>query len=118
MESDAIKDLVSNAIDDLKGQDIKCLFVGDITSVSDWMVIASGTSNRHVKSIADNVAMQAKAENLTLLGREGEETAEWVLLDYGSVVVHLMLPDTRRFYDLESLWGVKPSAQVELDSDL
>ena len=70
----------------------------------DYLVVASGTSNRHVKSLADHVAVEAKKQGVVPMGTEGEDAGEWVLVDLGDVVVHIMLPSTRDFYDLERLW--------------
>lgn len=117
MQSEDIKKAAEAAIDDMKGQDIVSLHVGDLTSVADWMVIASGTSNRHIKSLANNVSVELKSAGVKPLGIEGEDGAEWVLVDFGSVIVHLMLVETRKFYDLESLWGVRPSASVDVEND-
>jgi ribosome-associated protein len=97
--------LVVEALEDLKGQEILVLDVRGITSITDWMVIASGTSDRHVKSLADNVARNAKAAGHTVLGMEGESEGEWVLIDLGDVIAHVMQPKTRDFYKLERLWG-------------
>lgn len=110
MDSDKIKDLVCSALEDLKANDIVPLPVGDISSIADWMVIVSGTSNRHVKSLAENVQLELKRAGCAAIGVEGTETAEWVLVDLGAVIVHVMLPATRDFYDLESLWTLKPSS--------
>lgn len=107
--SQDLKSLVVEALDDLKAKDIVTLDVKALTGVTDYMVIASGTSNRHVKSLADNVVEEAKKQGLRPLGIEGESDAEWVLVDFGDVVVHVMLPEARAFYDLESLWA--PSAE-------
>lgn len=104
MHSDELKQLVIEAIEEVKGSDITCLNVAEQTSVTDYMVIACGTSNRHVKSLADNVMDQCKKKGLRPLGIEGENKSDWVLVDLGDVVVHLMLPATRQFYDLERLW--------------
>ncbi len=104
MQFTKLKQLVVEAIEDLKGDDITCLNVAGQTSVTDCMVIACGTSNRHVKSLADNVIDQCKKNGVRPLGVEGQDKAEWVLVDLGDVVVHLMLPATRQFYDLERLW--------------
>ena len=82
------------------------LKVADLTSVTDHMVIACGTSNRHVKSLADNVIDKCKKQGIRPLGIEGTEKSEWVLVDLGDVVAHIMLPATRQFYDLERLWEV------------
>ncbi|MCW8854058.1 MAG: ribosome silencing factor [Gammaproteobacteria bacterium] len=104
MQTEELKKLVIKAIDDLKGENIVEIDVMGKTSVTDVMVIASGTSSRHVKSIANNVADEAKKAGVKPLGVEGEEQAEWVLVDLGDVVVHIMQPHIREFYDLEKLW--------------
>ena len=108
MESVELKQLVVEALDDLKGVNIVDLDVQELTDVMDYLVIASGTSNRHVKSLAENVLLRAKAEGQRPLGVEGQDGAEWVLVDFGGVVVHVMLPATRDFYDLERLWSPSP----------
>lgn len=104
MQFDDLKQLVLTAIEDLKGEDIIELDVKDKTSVTDLMIVVSGTSSRHVKSIADNIVTEAKKAGLQPLGVEGEVQAEWVLVDLGDVVVHVMQPHIREFYDLEKLW--------------
>jgi ribosome-associated protein len=104
MDSEPLKELVIEALDDLKAVNTVSLDVSDLTDVMDYMVIASGTSNRHVKSLADNVCMEAKKQGMRPLGVEGQDAGEWVLVDFGDVVVHVMLPATRDFYDLERLW--------------
>jgi ribosome-associated protein len=104
MQAENLKELVINALDELKAVNTVTLDVRDLTDVMDYLVIASGTSNRHVKSLADNVCMEAKKEGVRPLGVEGENPGEWVLVDFGDVVVHVMLPATRDFYDLERLW--------------
>ncbi len=96
--------LVIDALEELKAQNITDLDVRDMTSMADHMVIASGTSNRHVKALADNVVEAAKKADCPPIGSEGEESGEWILVDLGDVIVHLMLPATREFYDLERLW--------------
>ena len=98
------------ALEDLKAVDTVVLDVRELSSVMDWLIVASGTSNRHVKSLADNVMMKAKQQGLRPLGVEGERVGEWVLVDFGDVVVHVMQPAARSFYDLERLWSVQ-SAQ-------
>lgn len=105
MQLDELKQLVITAIEDLKGENIVVLDVSDKTSVTDLMIIASGTSSRHVKSIADNVVEEAKKAGVMPLGMEGETQSEWVLVDLGDVLVHVMQPQVREFYDLEKLWG-------------
>jgi ribosome-associated protein len=104
MQSEKLKQLVIDAIEAMKGTDINCLNVADLTSVTDYMIIVSGTSNRHVKSVADNVIDVCKKQGVRPLGTEGQEKSDWVLVDLGDVVVHVMLPATRAFYDLERLW--------------
>jgi ribosome-associated protein len=104
MESEPLKELVIEALDDLKAVNTVSLDVTDLTDVMDYMVVASGTSSRHVKSLADNVCMEAKKQGMRPIGVEGQDAGEWVLVDFGDVVVHLMLPATRDFYDLERLW--------------
>ena len=106
----ALKQLVIDALDDLKGNQVVSLDVSALTDVMDYLVIASGTSNRHVKSLADAVTDAAKQAGVRPLGVEGLDGAEWVLADFGDVVVHVMLPATREFYDLERLWSAPPAA--------
>ncbi len=97
---------VHSAIEDLKAKDVVEIDVRGKTSVCDYMVVASGTSSRHVKSIADEVVRAAKTLDCMPLGVEGEREAEWVLVDLGDVIVHVMLPRVREFYALERLWTV------------
>ncbi|AKN28802.1 iojap-related protein [Stutzerimonas stutzeri] len=92
------------ALEDLKGQDITTIDVQGKTSVTDYMIIASGSSSRHVKSLAENVLEKAKEQGVRPLGSEGLDGGEWALLDLGDVVVHVMQVPTRQFYDLERLW--------------
>ncbi|MFK0569678.1 ribosome silencing factor [Endozoicomonas sp.] len=113
MHSDELKQLVVDAIEELKGNEITCLNVTGQTSVTDFMVIACGTSNRHVKSLADNVVDRCKKKGIRTLGVEGQDKSEWVLVDLGDVVVHLMLPATRQFYDLERLWDTADLVAAE-----
>ena len=112
MNSEALTDLVVEALDDVKAKDIVRLDVRDMTVVTDYMVIASGTSNRHVKALVDNVAEKAKAAGSRPIGIEGEDGGEWVLLDLGDTLVHVMLPKVREFYNLEKLWSISPQGDV------
>lgn len=98
--------VVKTALDDLKAKDVREIDVRGKTSVTDLVVVASGTSTRHVKSIADEVVRSAKKAGLPPLGVEGQREAEWVLVDLGDIIVHVMLPRTREFYGLERLWSV------------
>jgi len=104
--ADRLRELVLAALDDLKARDVREIDVRDKSSVTDLMVVASGTSSRHVKSIADEVIKKAKHAGLPPIGVEGQREAEWVLVDLGDIVVHVMLPRTREFYGLERLWTV------------
>jgi len=97
---------VIDALEELKAKDIREIDVRGKTSIADLLVIASGTSARHVKSIADEVVKFAKKAGVMPLGVEGEQEAEWVLVDLGDVIVHVMLPRIREFYGLERLWTV------------
>jgi ribosome-associated protein len=112
MNGEALTDLVVQALDDVKAKDIVRLDVRDMTSVTDYMVVASGTSNRHVKALVDNVAEKAKAAGHRPIGIEGAEGGEWVLLDLQDTLVHVMLPKVREFYSLEKLWSIRPSADA------
>ena len=112
---DALLETVRAAVTELKANDVVEIDVRGKTSVCDYMVIASGTSTRHVKAIADEVVRFAKKLDCQPLGVEGEREAEWVLVDLGDVVVHVMLPRVREFYALERLWtvGDQPPETVE-----
>jgi ribosome-associated protein len=104
------------ALEELKAKDIREIDVRGRTSIADYLVFASGTSARHVKSIADEVVKYAKRAGMPPLGVEGEESAEWVLVDLGDVIVHVMLPRVREFYGLERFWSLggdrEPGADV------
>ena len=104
--------VVHEALLDVKAKDILAIDVSLISNVADAIVIASGTSTRHIKALADNVAEEARKAGFRPLGVEGERDAEWILIDLGFVVVHVMLPTARRFYDLESLWRAAPEETV------
>ena len=106
MNSEKLTDLVVEALDDVKARDIIKLDVRDMTTVTDYMVIASGTSNRHVQALVENVAEKAKKAGHRPTGIEGEEGGEWVLLDLQDALVHVMLPKVREFYNLEKLWSL------------
>ncbi|MDC3332651.1 ribosome silencing factor [bacterium] len=107
MNAEEIKNLAHEALDDLKAQHITTLDVRELTDIADYMLICTGTSNRHVKSLADNVALELKKKGLPANGVEGADQAgsDWALVDFGDVIVHVMLPEARDFYDLERLWS-------------
>ncbi|MEY2918758.1 MAG: hypothetical protein RL261_63 [Pseudomonadota bacterium] len=100
----ALAQVVLAALDDMKAVNVKAMDVRGITDITDMMVVASGTSDRHVKSIADRVVQRCKEAGYRPFGIEGERDGEWVLLDLHDVVVHVMLPRVREFYALEKLW--------------
>ncbi len=113
---EALRRAVHAALEEIKAKDVREIDVRGKTGITDWMVIASGTSSRHVKSLADEVAKRAKAIGCPPIGVEGEREGEWVLVDLGDVVVHLMLPRVREFYALERLWTVGDQALAESDA--
>lgn len=104
MQAEQLKTVVIHALEDLKAKEISVVDVRGKTSVTDFMVIASGTSNRHVKSLADHVLLEAKSKGSAATGVEGGAASDWVLIDLGDIVVHVMTPATREFYDLERFW--------------
>jgi len=112
MNSKKLSELVVAALDDVKANDIVTLDVRNMTSVTDYMVVASGTSNRHVKALIDGVAEKARAAGHRPIGIEGEEGGEWVLLDLQDTLVHVMLPKVREFYNLEKLWSLGESGEL------
>lgn len=109
MDAETLKTLAVHAVETLKGEDVAVLDVRDRTSMTDYMVIAAGNSNRHVRSLADEVVRRARGTEGAGKPRvEGGESSDWVLVDMGDVIVHLMLPATREFYDLERFWRDAP----------
>ena len=113
VQGDALLSVAQDALDDLKALEPVVLDVRAFSSVMDYLIVASGTSSRHVKSLANNVLMKAKEQGVRPLGVEGERAGEWVLVDFGDVVVHVMQPAARRFYDLERLWSVQAEQPQE-----
>ena len=106
MNGEQLSALVVDALDDIKATDIVRLDVRDMTTVTDYMIVASGRSKRHVQALADNVAEKAREAGHRPIGIEGEEGGEWVLLDLQDALVHVMLPKVREFYNLEKLWSL------------
>jgi len=117
MNLEQLLTLVNNALDNMKAQDIVAIDVRNKSSITEYMVIATGTSTRHVKSIAGEVIREAKAAGLPPLGSEGEENAEWVLVDLNDIVVHVMLAEIRAFYNLEKLWETDSIKSNQQQSD-
>jgi ribosome-associated protein len=102
--TDQLAAVVTQALEELKARDVRVLDVGALTSIMDTMIVASGTSDRHVRALADKVTQAAKAAGNPPLGVEGETQGEWVLVDLGDIVLHIMLPQVRDLYQLEKLW--------------
>ena len=105
MNTKQLSALVVKALEDMKGQDIVCLNVKKLTQITDYMVIVTGTSTTHLRSMADEVSKQVRAAGEPVLGDEGRLQAEWILVDLGAVVVHIMLAKSRALYSLEDLWN-------------
>ena len=103
--------LVTGAMEDLKAEDVQTFDVRTLTTVTDYMIIASGRSDRQVKAIAEKVIEMAKSRRIRPLGVEGQQQAEWILIDFGDVIAHVMHPDTREYYQLEKLWSVQERSQ-------
>lgn len=110
MDIRKLQHIVIEALEDLKGQQITAFNTIGLTDLFDRVVIVTGTSNRHARSLAAMVRDKVKAAGESILSVEGEETGEWVLVDLGAVVVHIMQPAIRAYYNLEELWGAKPVA--------
>ena len=110
MNAEQMKDIAITALDDMKGRDIACLQVSDITTITDYMVVVTGTSSRHVNAMADEVQKKEKEAGGTVNGLEGKGQSDWVLIDLGDEIVHVMTEETRKLYDLESLWSMTPAS--------
>jgi len=104
MTSEELRDLAIQQLEDMKGVDIATIDVRTLTSITDYMVMCTGRSTRHVKSLSESVASKAKEMKVSVVRTEGEAESEWILVDLGDVVVHVMLAATRAFYSLEDLW--------------
>jgi ribosome-associated protein len=104
MNTEKIQSLAITALEDLKAIDLVAIDVREMTTITDVMIICSGRSNRHVKSLAESVSVAAKQAKVSTVRMEGEREAEWVIVDLGDVVVHVMIPAAREFYHLEDLW--------------
>lgn len=114
MSAHALCECLVDALEDVKGRDILTLHVTNFTSITDYMVLVSGTSSRHVKALVEEVTEAAKKFGVLPLGVEGRESYEWVLLDVGDVLVHVMQKEAREFYDLERLWSDVPTESETL----
>jgi len=105
MQLEKLRQLVVDTLDDMKAKDVQVMDVRGKTAITDYMIVASGTSDRHVKAIAETVAYRSKEAGEAPLGTEGLNEGEWALVDLNGVVVHVMLPKVRDFYNLERLWS-------------
>ncbi len=112
MNSEQLCVLVIEALEEVKAKDIVKLDVRKLTTVTDYMIVASGTSNRHVKALAEAVAEKSREAGHRPAGIEGEDGSEWVLLDLQDALVHVMLPRVREFYNLEKLWSLSPARDM------
>ncbi len=108
-----LTEIVVNALEDVKALDIALIDVRGLTDIMDTMVVASGNSSRQVKALANNLVVDAKRAGYTPIGVEGDDTSEWILVDFGDLVAHIMLPATRQLYDLERLWSLPTESVAE-----
>lgn len=113
MQAEKLLKIVLDELDNRKGQQIITLDVRDKTSFTDYMVLVTGTSNRHLMSLCENVTEKVKENGVKPLGLEGGPGADWVLLDLGDVIVHAMTAQARNFYQLEKLWSVDRPKEIE-----
>lgn len=117
MQTDQLINLVHSALEDMKARDVVTLNVTGKSSVTDFMVVASGTSKRHVMSVAQDVIEKVKEQGVQPVGVEGQAVGDWVLVDLGDVVVHVMMPDARSFYDIERLWSFDEDVDTAAEND-
>lgn len=117
MQATELQERIHQLLDDAKAQNVVVLDVRKISSIADFMVVATGTSTRHVSAVADNLIDSLKKEGVRAWGVEGQDTGEWVLVDFGDVIVHIMQAETRDFYQLEKLWSGTDTADLESSAD-
>ncbi|MGB1237548.1 MAG: ribosome silencing factor [Pseudomonadales bacterium] len=113
MQSELIIEAAIEALEDIKARDIETIDVRGKSTVTDYMLVASGTSKRHVVSIAAQVTDTFKEKGLLPIGSEGQASGDWVLVDFGDVVVHVLTQESREFYQLEKLWRFDPALESE-----
>ncbi|MFK7891377.1 MAG: ribosome silencing factor [Granulosicoccus sp.] len=116
MNSQDVIEMAATALEDMKGVDVTIIDIVGKSSIADAMIVATGTSQRHVRSLAESVRLSAKEANHPPLGVEGADSSDWVLVDLGDVIVHVMTPEKREFYSLEKLWSVGPGEEASPDS--
>jgi ribosome-associated protein len=114
---DTMKQAVVDAIEDIKGFDISVMDVRKLTSMTSYMIVASANSSRQAKAVADNVREKLKEKGYQIRGTEGEKEGEWVLVDLNDIVVHIMVPATRAYYNLEQLWGEAESRRGHIKAE-
>ena len=112
--SENLKKIIIRALEDIKAVDVVTIAVSSLTDVMDTMIIASGNSHRQVKALANNVLSDAKNAGFSPIGIEGENSGEWILIDFGDIVTNIMLPSSRKFYDLDRLWLLRPENKKEI----
>ena len=115
MKTTELLELSLSALNEVKGRDISCLEVSELTDFTDIMLIVTGNTTRQVRALADSLVVSAKKNDVEILGVEGYSEGDWTLVDLGDLVVHIMLPETRKFYDLEKLWATDLRADTEQD---
>jgi len=115
MDTNKLLNIVKNALEDKKAKDIKILEVGQISSIADFMVVATGNSARQTVALAQHVRDQAKQQGHRYFAEEGADVGEWVLVDLGDILVHVMQPETRDFYQLEKFWDVGGEAWDKME---
>ena len=113
MPKDPLAKVAVSALEDIKAHDITVLDVRKLTSLYDTLIVASAESNRQVKALANHVRDKLKDAGATIIGVEGEETSEWVLVDAGDIIVHVMQPAVRAYYNLEELWSARPARRTK-----
>lgn len=109
MKATELRNFTKAVLEDMKGQDLAVLDIRKLSTIADFMLVVTGTSTRHVKSIGDELVTRCKAKGIPIRGQEGEQQAEWVLIDLGDVIVHVMQGSVRKLYDLEALWSMSPA---------
>jgi ribosome-associated protein len=114
---EAMKAAVIDALEDIKAFDISVMDVRKLTSLTNYMIVASASSTRQSKAIADNVIVKLKEKGFDIRGTEGGKDGEWVLVDLDDIVVHIMIPATRAYYNLEQLWGAAESRRSHISPD-
>ena len=117
MDTELMKQAVVDALEDVKGYDIAVMDVRKLTTMASYMIIANATSTRQAKALANNVREKLKELGVDIRGTEGEKEGEWVLVDLDEIIVHIMLPATRAYYNLEQLWGAAESRRQHVKSD-